>query len=122
MAYMLIGSGRDGVYIERYPRSGPRYKVSIEGGLDPLWLSPTELSYRAGSVWYKARVSNDGPEQPRVWFDDPQFIDTWLRSQVQTSDGGMIYLRGTGVNTASYFRVVPNWAQQMKAVVDEANR
>ncbi len=122
LAYMLVGRGRDGVYIERYPRSGRSYKVSLEGAFDPLWLSPTELTYRVGSVWYKVSVSSDGPARPREWFSDPQFIDTWLRSQVQTADGSVVYLRGGGQSTASYLRVVQNWAEQMKAVVDEANR
>jgi len=125
VAYMFSGLGLEEIRLEPFPRTGPRYTISLDGGLDPLWLNENELVYRSGTTWWKIAVDeNNSPPHgdPREWFSDPSFIDTWLRSQVQTPDGEIIYLQSIGRNTASFLRVVPNWVEQMKDRVDAANR
>jgi hypothetical protein len=81
--------------------------------------------YRTGTFWYKVRFDGQSERphsEPEIWFSDPLFIDTWLRSQVLSPDGSVVYLRGAGQSTASYLRVIPNWVRQMKRAVDEVNR
>ena len=37
-------------------------------------------------------------------------------------NGGVLYLQRLGPDVAHFVRVIPNWVDQMKQAVDEANR
>ena len=39
-----------------------------------------------------------------------------------TPDGRVLYVQGAADKSARYLRVIPNWVEQMKAAVEEANR
>ncbi len=122
IAYLSTEADRDEVFLEPLPGRESRYRISV--GLDPLWLDATTLVYRRGTAWYTVRIARSGPrpyEEPQLWFEDPLFVDTWMRSQVAHPDGSIIYVRGSGRSTASFIRVVPNWVQQMKRAVANAN-
>jgi hypothetical protein len=95
------------------------------GGVESLWLSATQLLYRAGVAWYLVRFDPATGEvvgSPTLWGRDPRFSDTAGWSNRLAWDGGIIYLRGPEQTTAHYLRVIPNWVTKMKAAVDSANR
>ena len=60
--------------------------------------------------------------EPRLWFSDPRFTDLEQQAYAVTPDGGLIYMQTPPEQVAPYLRVVPNWVEQMKRAVDEANR
>lgn len=49
LAYVSDESGRDDVYVQPYPGPGPKWIVSTDGGIDPVWSKDgRELFYRRG--------------------------------------------------------------------------
>jgi hypothetical protein len=93
--------------------------------VEPLWLSSSELLYRAAFVWKVVRIdpATGEPEGPASeWGADRRFADTFGWSQRPDWHGGIIYLQGPPATQATYLRVIPNWAAQMERAVDEANR
>ena len=58
LAYRSDESGRDEVYVERFPELGGRVQISTEGGQAPLWSSDgRELFYRAGDAMMRVVVN-----------------------------------------------------------------
>jgi len=123
--FILYESGDEGrVMVTSYPVPGRRWQVA-SGGVEPLWLSSTEVLYRSGVSWYLARlnpVTGEPIGAATFWARDPRFSDTSGWSNRPSHDGGIIYLQGPEQVSAPYLRVVPHWVAQMKAAVDQANR
>jgi tRNA A-37 threonylcarbamoyl transferase component Bud32 len=111
------------IVVTTFPSAGRRWQLASEG-VEPLWLSPTEVLYRLGVSWYLARVNAETGEPvgaPTFWARDPRFSDTSGWSNRPSHDGGIIYVQGPAETSATYLRVVPGWVRQMKAAVDAAN-
>jgi hypothetical protein len=122
LAYQTNDASR--VIVASFPPGAERLQVAT-GGVESLWLSATQLLYRAGVSWYLVRfdpASGEVAGSPTLWGRDPRFSDTSGWSNVLSHDGGIIYVQGPEQITARYLRVVPNWVAQMKAAVDSANR
>ena len=99
--------------------------IHIASGVEPLWLSSSELIYRSGVTWYSIKVdpvTGEARGAPVVFARDPRFNDTSGWSNRLSHDGGIIYIRGPDDPGARYLRVIPNWVKRMKAAVDSANR
>jgi hypothetical protein len=115
--------GASGVLVTTYPVAGRRWQVAADG-VEPLWLSSTQLLYRTGVSWYLTRINptTGEPTGPAtLWGRDPRFNDTSGWSNRPDWDGGIIYVQGPAEVSATYLRVVPNWVAQMKKAVAEAN-
>ncbi len=115
--------GASGVQVTSYPVAGRRWQVAADG-VEPLWLSATEILYRTGVAWYLTRIDpvTGEPTGPAtLWGRDPRFNDTSGWSNRPSHDGGIIYVQGPAEVSASYLRVVPNWLAQMKRAVAAAN-
>ena len=112
------------VIVTSYPVAGRRWQVASDG-VEPLWLSSTEVLYRSGVAWYLARlnpVTGEPVGAATFWARDPRFSDTSGWSNRPSHDGGIIYVQGPEQVSAPYLRVVPNWVARMKLAVDGANR
>jgi serine/threonine-protein kinase len=49
LAYVSDESGRDEVYVQPFPGPGPKWLISTDGGVDPVWSRQgRELFYRKG--------------------------------------------------------------------------
>ena len=116
--------GASGVLVTSYPVAGRRWQVAADG-VEPLWLSPTEILCRIGVSWYVTRI-NPATGEPlgpaTFWARDPRFNDTAGWSNRPDWNGGIIYVQGPAEVSASYLRVVPNWVAQMKSAVAAANK
>jgi serine/threonine-protein kinase len=112
------------IIVTSYPVAGRRWQVSSDG-VEPLWLTSTEVLYRSGVSWYLARI-NPATGEPlgpaTFWGRDPRFSDTPGWSNRLSHDGGIIYVQGPEQTRTAYLRIVPNWVARMKAAVDGANR
>jgi len=115
--------GASGVLVTSYPVAGRRWQVAADG-VEPLWLSPTEILCRIGVSWYLTRINpvTGEPQGPATfWGRDPRFNDTAGWSNRPAWDGSIIYVQGPAQVSASYLRVVPDWMTQMKSAVAAAN-
>ena len=121
LAYQTVDGSH--VMVTTFPAPGKRWQVAPEG-VEPAWLSATEVLYRAGVAWYVVRVdpvTGEPAGAPRFFARDPRFSDTSGWSQRVTRDGWLLYLQSPEETSASYLRVVPGWAARMRAAVDSAN-
>ncbi len=106
-----------------FPPAGKR-QVIAAGGVEPMWLSNTELLYRSNVTWYKARLDGSGEltAAPALWARDTRFLDTRGWSNRPSWDGGIIYSQSGVPADARYVRFVPDFAARVKAAVDAAKR
>ena len=103
----------------------PRQQLVAVGGVEPLWLSSTELLYRTGVTWDVAHVNATTGElvgSPTRWGFDPRFLDTPGWSNRVSWDGGIVYVQSPDVSDARFLRFIPDFVARMKAAVDKANQ
>ena len=112
------------IMVTTFPPRPERAQVASEG-VEPMWLSDSEILYRSGVSWYSSRVNPLTGEPigtPLFWGRDPRFSDTAGWSNRAAHDGGIIYAQGPAQSSARFIRVIPDWVNQMKAAVDSVNR
>ncbi len=122
IAYQSYEGSR--IIVTTYPVPGRRWQLASDG-VEPLWLSATEVLYRAGVSWYLTRINPETGEPlgpATLWARDPRFSDTSGWSNRPDHDGGIIYVQAPEQTNATYLRVIPGWVTRMKAAVDSANR
>ena len=103
----------------------PRQQLVAVGGVEPLWLSDTEILYRTGVTWNLAHVNAATGElvgSPTRWGFDPRFLDTPGWSNRASWDGGIVYVQSPDASDARFVRFIPDFVARMKAAVDKANR
>jgi hypothetical protein len=119
-----VGSAGGPLVVEPFPASGERFEVTTRG-FEPMWLSERMMVYNGLGTMYRVPIDASSARpvgEPQPWFSDPQYKDTAGPSFLVTPDGGLMYLQGISENSASYLRVIPNWVEEMKRAVDQANR
>jgi serine/threonine-protein kinase len=123
LTYQLAGASQ--ILLMPFPAKDRRFQVSGVG-LEPQWLSANELAFRdRGGSFYRVTVGDNANRPvgvPRLWFSDPRFSDTPGLSYEVIGDGTLMYMQEPEQKPAAYLRVIPNWVEQMKRAVDEANR
>ena len=122
MAYMATQGGA--LTVTSYPVPARRWQISAVG-VEPQWLSASELLYRSGTAWYLARVDPASGEPvglPTVWASDLRFSDTPGWSNRLSHDGGIIFVEGPAETRGTFLRVVPNWVAQARAAVAEGDK
>ena len=81
LAYVSDESGRDEVYVRRFPDTGGALAVSVGGGREPQWAANgRELFYRSDSSMVVARFRRNpafSVESRQVLFDD-RLYETWV--------------------------------------------
>jgi serine/threonine-protein kinase len=128
MAYRSSVSGRDEIYIERYPELGSLQKISTDGGTIPLWSRDGRelyfgsldgrqmlvVSVQSGTTLVAGR--------PQVLFEFPM-LETIGGSRPYdiAPDGRFVIIRSAqtegGGGTASNLIVVLNWTEELKRLV-----
>lgn len=112
------------IMVTSFPPTSERIQIA-SAGVEPMWLSDSEVLFRSGISWYSSRVNpvtGEPTGTPELWGKDPRFSDTAGWSNRSSHDGGIIYAQGPPQSTARFIRVIPNWVNQMKAAVDSVNR
>ena len=112
------------VLVTGFPVPGRRWQLASEG-VEPLWLSGTDVLYRVGNAWYLVRINPETGEPrgtPTLWGRDPRFSDTSGWSNRPSRDGGILYVQGPAENQRGYLRVIPDWVRQARESIDGAGR
>jgi hypothetical protein len=123
LAFSVASAGGP-LVLEPYPASGERFEVTTRG-FEPMWLSERMMVYNGFGTVYRVRIDPSSARpvgEPQPWFSDPRFKETAGPSFLVTPDGGLLYVQGIVENSASFLRVIPNWVDEMKRAVDEANQ
>jgi tRNA A-37 threonylcarbamoyl transferase component Bud32 len=77
LAFVTDESGRDDVYVQPFPGSGPKIPVSTNGGNQPMWArSGRELFYREGEMLMSVAIERQPfrVSAPRPLFEMPAGI------------------------------------------------
>ena len=71
IAFVSNEDGRSEVYIRSFPETGPRTRVSTEGGRQPLWSADgSTLYYRSGDRMMAVAVEDGDPGSPAQLFEE----------------------------------------------------
>lgn len=115
LAYMSNETGAREVYVQPFPTTGERWRISTAGGRQPLWRSDgKELFFVSDDrKFYAAEIRTTSGFDfgaPQFLFDLP--ADVWnVRNSYVPSRDGQRFLVNTLIETAtSPINVIVNWA------------
>jgi Tol biopolymer transport system component/predicted Ser/Thr protein kinase len=126
LAYVSDRSGRDEVWIQRYPDGTP-VRVSPSGGSEPVWgPGDRELLYRVGNKMMSVTFESGRELRPRApveLFDEP-FMHPGAPSYVVAPDGRFMMIETVAQEPAAFTRIhlVQNWFEELKRLVPTANQ
>ena len=120
LAYQSNESGREEVYVQKFPGPGEKMQISGSGGTAPVWgKNGLELFYRNGGKQMVASISTKGAftaGNPRVLFENPAWAWQSGPNYDVTPDGKRIVTveLGEGI-ISSPMHVVLNWKAELAA-------
>ena len=126
MAYVSRESGTAEVYLQSYPASGQKTRVSTSGGTEPIWtLNGREILYRNAGQFFSATIRSASPFQidpPRLLFATKGEYDSTspLRGWNVSPDGRRFLLTRFAESKdkpVTAVHVVLNWAEELKRLV-----
>jgi Tol biopolymer transport system component len=120
IAYVSNESGRDEVYVQTFPLTDAKHRISIGGGTSPEWRKDgAELFYLAADRNLMAvpiRVSTKAfePGIPKVLFPVPVPVPgpTIRRAYAPSADGRFLIAKPLDENAGTPINVVLNWRGQ----------
>ena len=116
IAYRSDESGRNEVYVQRFPELGGRVQISTSGGTSPLW-SPdgAELFYREGQAMLRVAVDGSGAAfragPPERLFEG-RYLDDLTRNYDVAPDGRFLMIKQAG--TLRQIHVVVDWLEDLR--------
>jgi serine/threonine-protein kinase len=125
LAYTSAESGRREVYVRPFPNRGGKWKVSLEGGSEPLWArNGKQLFYRwQDQVWVVDVRTDAGftPGKPRLLFEKPGYRTMDLSPCWDISLDGqrflMVKLDDRKPQPVTEMILVQNWLEELKRLV-----
>jgi len=123
LAYVSNESGRDEIYVTRFPPSG-KWQISTEGGREPVWSRDgRELFYRNGAKMMAVAISA-GPEfsagKPTLLFEGPYDLKEGPgASNYDVAEDGRFVMIHTEAGSAgpAQINLVLNWFEELKRLV-----
>lgn len=120
VAYASDQSGQFEIWIRSFPDGETMQQLSIDYGIEPIWLATGELFYRKGNEWMVTEVTLQPEiswEPPRVVFEATDFIDTKGLSYDVTPDGERLFMvKRTRPPERDKIRVVFDWFTELERV------
>jgi serine/threonine-protein kinase len=126
LAYVSDESGRNDVYVQPFPGPGPKWLVSTEGGVDPVWARDgRELFYRQDDqmmVVSVARGEEFTADRPRRLFQF-RFDTVENGPNYDVSPDGKWFLmpRGERGPLSAELHLVLNWFAEVAARTQAGN-
>ena len=120
LAYVSDESGRDEVYVKRYPGPGAREVISSNGGTEPIWSpSGREIFYRKGNEMLAVTVETEPrfiAGAPRVLFDEPFVLAPAAvgRPNYDASPDGQSFVMIRNESDPRHVHVVLNWLDELR--------
>jgi serine/threonine protein kinase/Tol biopolymer transport system component len=114
VAYSSNETGQFEIWIRSFPDGETIRQVSLDGGVEPVWLPSGELFYRQGNRWMSTQVQGGSYLQwtpPQLAFET-SFIDTPGRSYDVSPDGKrLVVVRRAEADVRSKVGLIVNWMQ-----------
>jgi eukaryotic-like serine/threonine-protein kinase len=118
LAYTSDETGQNAIYLEPYPATGQRYRITAEGEAIGIW-SPRgdRLYYTSGHRYMVRDVLPGSPPRfgpPRV-FVDGLFTDVPGRTCAVSADGRrLLFKQAPAEHVATRIRVITNWPEVIR--------
>ena len=127
LAYVSDESGRQEVYVQRFPDLGDKHQVSNDGGEQPVWARDgRKLFYRSPTHMMAVEVSLGPPFAARA--PETLLEDTFVGNPgVQhtfydvMADGRLLVLEDADAPERFYVNVVLNWFEELTRLVPTDN-
>jgi eukaryotic-like serine/threonine-protein kinase len=119
LAYPSKESGREEVYLTRFPTAGAKYQVSVTGGAQPVWSKDGKRLYYldAGQKLTKVDVKSDKDSvqvgAPVTLFQTATHTSLAGAAYDVTSDGRFLMLNWV-TESAATLTLVMNWDAELK--------
>jgi serine/threonine-protein kinase len=122
LAYSSDESGREEVYVRSFPSPGSKWKLSLEGGTEPLWARNGEqLYYRFQDQVWAVNVRTGAaftPGKPRLLFEKPGYrragpLACWDIS-LDAQQFLMVKMEERKPQPVSEMILVQNWFEELK--------
>jgi serine/threonine-protein kinase len=122
VAYISDESGREEIYLTRFPDGGGKWQVSVNGGTTPVWVMKTgELLFRNGDVIMIVPVAT----QPSLTLGQPRELFNANASRLlvipgkkfdsDPAGGRILAIQGVGEATVETgITVVENWFAEFR--------
>ena len=127
IAYSSSESGTDEIYVQPWPTTGQRWRVSRNGGEEPLWTrGGTELVYRTGQEWWAVKVTTAGQfaaGEPGLLARGPYLNVSGVEYAV-SADGERLFLLApiAGPATTTHLTVISNWFTMLRDLFERAKQ
>lgn len=129
LAYVSSDGGRDEVYVQGWPDAAGRYKISTQGGREPVWRRDgREIFYWDRDRFYAVPVEVNGGAfragTPQLLFEQSFTRDQFDNAHYDvTSDGQrFVMIADTGTGIAPDVQLVVNWFTELERLVPVSRR
>lgn len=120
IAYRSDESGRNEVYVQRFPELGGRVQISTAGGTSPLWSSDgAELYYRQGPAMMAVAVDGAGAAfsaGQAVRLFEGRYLDDQARNYDIAADGRFLMIKQA--DTLKRIHVVVDWIEDLRPFLE----
>jgi eukaryotic-like serine/threonine-protein kinase len=119
VAYTSNESGRSEVYVQSFPKLGPKKLVSRDGGVEPKWRLSKELYFLSGKQFMAVDVVHAEPGKP-FEVGEPHLLfqaafSSWVYPYDPSNDGQRFIINGTtGDSGPVPITVITNWTTLLK--------
>jgi eukaryotic-like serine/threonine-protein kinase len=127
LAYASDETGRNEVYLRRYPSGEGRWSVSIDGGSEPVWRRDGgELFFRNGTGLYAVTIGSAGGAAPRIGhvvllFQGPYRRNgRWAEYDVMPDGNHFVMVRNDA--TSLQLQVATRWTDVLAPPADAEGR
>jgi serine/threonine protein kinase len=123
-AYVSNEGGKDDVYVRSFPEGKKRIKISLDGGVEPLWRADGgELFYRDQDRMMAVAVTSGESlraERPVEIFRGLYLSDGFGNANYDVSKDGQRFLMIQGdTSGAASVQVILNWLPELERIVDQ---
>ena len=122
MAYTSDESGRFEVYVRSFPELRGQKKMSMDGGMEPVWKRDgTELYYRNGDKMMSVPTTSPEefiPGRPELLFESPyESVQRGVTTNYDVAEDGRFLMVQREETVANTWRinVVLNWFEELSA-------
>jgi len=116
LAYVSTDTGKEEVFVDTFPKTGKKLRVSTSGGSEPEWRKDgKELYYLAADgKLMVVEITKSGPDlhasAPRVLFQAPRMIHDGRHQYIPIGDGDRFLFNALIENsTPQTIEVLQNW-------------